>query len=286
MKSMLKTTVLLAALTGLLVVIGSFWGPGGMTIAFILAVIMNFGSYWFSDKIVLAMYHAREVTESEFPNLYRVVRNLTYKASLPMPRVYIVESPMANAFATGRNPEHAAVAVTTGIMQILTPEELEGVLAHELAHVQNRDTLISAVAATIAGVITMIASMAQWAAIFGGLGGRNDDDRSGGIIGFLALVIIAPIAATLIQLAISRSREFVADESGAKMCGKPRALAGALGKLHNAADISAAHGRPADINPSTAHMMIVNPLRGSAIASLFSTHPPTEERIARLNRMI
>ena len=286
MKSMLKTKVLLAALTGLLVAIGSFWGPGGMIIAFIFAVIMNFGSYWFSDKIVLAMYHAREVTESEFPNLYRVVRNLTYKASLPMPRVYIVESPMANAFATGRNPEHAAVAVTTGIMQILTPEELEGVLAHELAHVQNRDTLISAVAATIAGVITMIASMAQWAAIFGGLGGRNDDDRSGGIIGFLVLVIIAPIAATLIQLAISRSREYVADESGAKMSGKPWALANALGKLHNAADISAAHGRPADINPSTAHMMIINPLRGSAIASLFSTHPPTEERIARLNRMI
>ncbi len=286
MKSMLKTTVLLAALTGLLVVIGSFWGPGGMTIAFILAIIMNFGSYWFSDKIVLAMYHAREVTESEFPNLYRIVRNLTYKASLPMPRVYIVESPMANAFATGRNPEHAAVAVTTGIMQILTPEELEGVLAHELAHVQNRDTLISAVAATIAGVITMIASMAQWAAIFGGLGGRNDEDRSGGIIGFLVLVIIAPIAATLIQLAISRSREFVADERGAKMCGKPWALANALGKLHKAADISAAHDQPADINPSTAHMMIVNPLRGSAIMSLFSTHPPTEERIARLNRMI
>ncbi|HEY9206631.1 MAG TPA: zinc metalloprotease HtpX [Candidatus Methanoperedens sp.] len=286
MKSMLKTTVLLAALTGLLVVIGSFWGPGGMMIAFIFAIIMNFGSYWFSDKIVLAMYHAREVTESEFPNLYRVVRNLTYKASLPMLRVYIVESPMANAFATGRNPEHAAVAVTTGIMQILTPEELEGVLAHELAHVQNRDTLISAVAATIAGVITMIASMAQWAAIFGGLGGRNDDDRSGGIIGFLVLVIIAPIAATLIQLAISRSREYVADESGARMSGKPWALANALGKLHNAADISAAHGRPADINPSTAHMMIVNPLRGSTIASLFSTHPPTEERISRLNRMI
>ncbi|NJD77632.1 MAG: zinc metalloprotease HtpX [Candidatus Methanoperedens sp.] len=286
MKSMFKTTVLLAALTGLLVIIGSFWGPGGMAIAFIFAIIMNFGSYWFSDKIVLAMYHAKEVTEAEFPNLYRVVRGLTYKASLPMPKVYIVESPMANAFATGRNPEHAAVAVTTGIMQILTPEELEGVLAHELAHVSNRDTLISATAATIAGVITMIASMAQWAAIFGGFGGRDDNDNSGGIIGFLVLVLIAPIAATIIQLAISRSREFVADESGAKMCGKPRALANALGKLHRSADISAANGRAADINPSTAHMMIVNPLRGSALMSLFSTHPPTEERIARLNRMI
>jgi heat shock protein HtpX len=285
MKSMLKTTVLLAALTGLLVAIGSFWGPGGMAIALIFAIIMNFGSYWFSDKIVLAMYHAREVSEPESPNLYRIVRGLAYKANLPMPKVYIVDSPMANAFATGRNPEHAAVAVTTGIMQILTPEEIEGVLAHELAHVSNRDTLISAVAATIAGVITMIASMAQWAAIFGGFGGRDEDDRSGGIIGFLVLVILAPIAATLIQLAISRSREFVADASGAEISGKPWALANALGKLERSADVSAVHGHPADINPSTAHMMIVNPLRGKSLMSLFSTHPSTEERIARLNRM-
>ncbi len=285
MKSMLKTTVLLAALTGLLIAIGSLWGTGGLIIALILAIIMNFSSYWFSDKIVLGMYHAREVTESEYPNLYRLVRGLVYKANLPMPRVYIVDSQMANAFATGRDPQHAAVAVTSGIMSILTPEELEGVLAHELAHVANRDTLISAVAATIAGVISMIATMAQWAAIFGGLGGRDNEDRGGGIIGFLALVIIAPIAATLIQLAISRSREFVADESGAKMSGKPWALANALGKLHNSADIAAAQGRPADINPSTAHMMIVNPLRGSTITALFSTHPPTEERIARLNKM-
>ncbi len=284
MKSMLKTTVLLAALTGLLVAIGSFWGPGGMAVALILAIIMNFGSYWFSDRIVLAMYHAREVSESESPNLYRIVRGLAYKANLPMPKVYIVDSSMANAFATGRNPEHAAVAVTTGIMQILTPEEIEGVLAHELAHVSNRDTLISAVAATIAGVITMIASMAQWAAIFGGFGGR-DNDRGGGIIGFLALVILAPIAATLIQLAISRSREFAADASGAEISGKPWALANALGKLEHSADISAARGQTADINPSTAHMMIVNPLRGSSLMSLFSTHPSTEERIERLNRV-
>jgi heat shock protein HtpX len=285
MKSMLKTTVLLAALTGLLVAIGSFWGPGGMAIALILAIIMNFGSYWFSDKIVLAMYHAREVSESESPNLYKIVRGLAYKANLPMPKVYIVDSHMANAFATGRNPEHAAVAVTTGIMQILTPEEIEGVLAHELAHVSNRDTLISAVAATIAGVITMIASMAQWAAILGGFGGRSNNDRGGGIIGFLALVILAPIAATLIQLAISRSREFVADASGAEISGKPWALANALGKLEHSADISAARGQSADINPSTAHMMIVNPLRGRSLMSLFSTHPSTEERIERLNRM-
>jgi heat shock protein HtpX len=285
MKSMLKTTVLLAALTGLLVAIGSFWGPGGMTIALIFAIVMNFGSYWFSDKIVLAMYHAKEVSEPESPNLYRLVRGLTYKANLPMPKVYIVDSPMANAFATGRNPEHAAVAVTTGIMRILTPEELEGVLSHELAHVSNRDTLISAVAATIAGVITMIASMAQWVAIFGGFGGRSGNGRNGGIIGFLALVILAPIAATLIQLAISRSREYVADKSGAELSGKPWALANALSKLEHSADILAAHGQPADINPSTAHMMIVNPLRGVSIATLFSTHPSTEERINRLNKM-
>ncbi len=284
MKGMFKTTVLLAALTVLLVAIGSIWGPGGMAIALILAIIMNFGSYWYSDKIVLRMYHAREVSESEYPDLYRLVRGLAYKASLPMPKVYIVDSPMANAFATGRNPEHAAVAVTSGIMNILTPEELEGVLAHELAHVSNRDTLISAVAATIAGVVTMVASMAQWAAIFGGFGGRDDED-SGGIIGFLALAIVAPIAATLIQLAISRSREFIADESGARINGKPWALANALGKLHHAADISAAHRRSPDINPSTAHMMIVNPLRASFISSLFSTHPPTEERIARLRQL-
>ena len=199
MKSMLKTTVLLAVLTGLLVAIGSFWGPGGMTIALILAIIMNFGSYWFSDKIVLAIYHAREVSESESPNLYRIVRGLASKANLPMPKVYMDDSPMANAFATGRNPEHAAVA------------------------------------ATIAGVITMIASMAQWAAIFGGFGGRDENDRSGGIIGFLVLVILAPIAATLIQLAISRSREFVADASGAEISGKPWALANALGKLERSA---------------------------------------------------
>lgn len=285
MKSMLKTTLLLGLLTGLLVIIGSFWGPGGMIIALFLAIIMNFGSYWFSDKIVLSMYHAKEVTISQYPNLFRIVSGLASKANLPMPKVYIMESAMANAFATGRDPKHAAVAVTTGIMQILTPEELEGVLAHELAHVSNRDTLISAVAATIAGVITMIASMAQWAAIFGGLGGRDDDNGSGGIVGFLVLVIVAPLAATLIQLAISRSREFVADASGARICGKPYALASALSKLEYSADVSAAHGRPADINPSTAHMMIVNPLRGSSLMSLFSTHPPTQERIARLNKM-
>lgn len=285
MKSMFKTTILLAALTGLLIAIGSLWGTGGIIIAFIFAVIMNFGSYWFSDKIVLKIYHAKEVTEPEYPNLYRIVRGLVYKASLPMPKVYIVDSPMANAFATGRDPQHAAIAVTSGIMRILTPDELEGVIAHELAHVSNRDTLISAVAATIAGVITMVASMAQWAAIFGGFGGRDDDNGSGGIIGFLALVIVAPIAATIIQLAISRSREFVADETGARMCGRPYSLANALGKLHQTADIMAANGHPADINPSTAHMMIVNPLRASSIMSLFSTHPPTEERIKRLMAM-
>ena len=284
MKNMLKTTVLLAALTGLLVLIGDYFGgTGGMIIAFLFAVILNFGSYWYSDKIVLKMYGAREVTPAESPNLHRIVDGLAMKAKLPKPKVYIVESGMPNAFATGRDPKHAAVAVTTGILNLLSNEEIEGVLAHELAHVMNRDTLISAVTATIAGVITMLATMAQWAAIFGGFGSRDDDN--GGIIGLIAMIILAPLAATLIQLAISRSREYAADEEGAIICRKPWALADALEKL----EYGNSNFKPSisDVQPkeSSAHMFIVNPLKGGMIQSLFSTHPVTNERVKRLRAM-
>jgi heat shock protein HtpX len=284
MKNMLKTTVLLAALTGLLILIGDYFGgPGGMIIAFLFAVILNFGSYWYSDKIVLKMYGAREVTPAESPNLHRIVDGLAMKAQLPKPKVYIVESGMPNAFATGRDPKHAAVAVTTGILNLLSNEEIEGVLAHELAHVMNRDTLISAVTATIAGVITMMATMAQWAAIFGGFGSRDDDN--GGIIGLIAMIILAPLAATLIQLAISRSREYAADEEGAIICRKPWALADALEKL----EYGNSNFKPSisDVQPkeSSAHMFIVNPLKGGMIQSLFSTHPVTNERVKRLRAM-
>ena len=255
-----------------------------MIIAFLFAVILNFGSYWYSDKIVLKMYGAKEVSPADSPNLHRIVDGLAMKAQLPKPKVYIVESGMPNAFATGRDPKHAAVAVTTGLLNLLSYEEIEGVLAHELAHVMNRDTLISAIAATIAGVITMLASMAQWAAIFGGLGGR-DDDGGGGIIGLIAMAIVAPIAATLIQLAISRSREYAADEEGARICRKPWALADALQKL----EYGNSNYKPSisDVQPkeSSAHMFIVNPLKGGTIQSLFRTHPVTEERIKRLRAM-
>lgn len=284
MKNMLKTTVLLAALTGLLVLIGDYFGgPGGMIIAFLFAVILNFGSYWYSDKIVLKMYGAREVSPAESPNLHRIVDGLSMKAKLPKPKVYIVESGMPNAFATGRDPKHAAVAVTTGILNLLSNEEIEGVLAHELAHVMNRDTLISAVTATIAGVITMMATMAQWAAIFGGFGSRDDDN--GGIVGLIVMAIVAPLAATLIQLAISRSREYAADEEGAIICRKPWALADALEKL----EYGNSNFKPSisDVQPkeSSAHMFIVNPLKGGMIQSLFSTHPVTNERVKRLRAM-
>jgi heat shock protein HtpX len=284
MKNMLKTTVLLAALTGLLVLIGDFFGgTGGMIIAFLFAVIINFGSYWYSDKIVLKMYGAKEVTPAESPNLHRIVDGLAMKAGLPKPKVYIVESGMPNAFATGRDPKHAAVAVTTGILNLLSHEEIEGVLAHELAHVMNRDTLISAVAATLAGVVTMLASMAQWAAIFGGFGSRDDDN--GGIIGLIAMAIVAPIAATLIQLAISRSREYTADSEGARICKKPWALADALQKLEYGNSNYKPSISDVQAKESSAHMFIVNPLKGGAIQSLFSTHPVTEERVKRLRAM-
>jgi heat shock protein HtpX len=284
MKNMLKTTVLLATLTGLMVLIGrAIGGPTGMIIAFLFAVIINFGSYWYSDKIVLKMYRAKEVSPAEAPNLHRIVDGLAMRAGIPKPKVYIVESGMPNAFATGRNPQHAAVAATTGILELLSYEEMEGVLAHELAHVKNRDTLISAIAATLAGVVTMLANWAQWVAIFGGFGGRDDDN--GGIIGLIAMAIVAPIAATLIQLAISRSREFAADAEGASISRKPWALADALEKL----DYGNSHYRPrvSDVQAkeSSAHMFIVNPLKGGTIQSLFSTHPVTDERVKRLRAM-
>ncbi|WP_319507440.1 zinc metalloprotease HtpX [uncultured Methanolobus sp.] len=285
MKNMLKTTLLLASLTGLLIVVGRlFGGTSGMIIAFLFAIIMNFSAYWYSDKIILKMYHAQEVTTADNPQLYKIVQNLALRANLPMPKVYIVHTSLPNAFATGRNPQHAAVAATTGILSLLTAEELEGVLAHELAHVKNRDTLISAVAATIAGVITMIATWVQWAAIIGGLGGR-DEEEGGNIVGFVALAIVAPIAATIIQLAISRSREFAADAEGAHISQKPWALANALEKLeYGSANYRERRG-DVQASESTAHMFIVNPVKGSSIMNLFRTHPVTEERVERLRAM-
>jgi len=281
MGNLFKTAVLLAALTSLVVLIGqAIGGQQGMLIAFILAVAMNFGSYWFSDRIVLAMYRAQPIEEAQAPDLYRIVRRLTTRAGIPMPRVYLIPGDTPNAFATGRNPQHAAVAVTEGIMRMLDDEELEGVLAHELSHVKNRDTLTMTIAATMAGVITYLAHMAQWAAIFGG--GRRDDEEGsgGGVFGALLMAILAPIAAMLIQLAISRAREFQADASGAQLAGRPWGLAKALEKLEMASRMA-----PMDATPATAHLFIVNPLRGEGLATLFSTHPPIQERIARLRAM-
>ena len=274
----LKTTFFLAVLSVLFIFIGSaVGGQNGATMALIMAGVMNIGAYWFSDKIVLAMYRARQVTEKEAPELYSVVRELTMRASLPMPKVYIMDNPAPNAFATGRNPEHSAVAVTTGILSLLSRDELAGVVAHELAHIKNRDILISTVAATIAGAISYISHMASWGLMFGG-GRRDSEDRNpfGSVIA-IAVMILAPIAAMLIQMAISRSREYRADESGAAICGNPLSLAGALKKLH-----AGTRRIPMEANPATAHMFIVSPLTGGGMLSLFSTHPPIEERIARL----
>jgi heat shock protein HtpX len=276
----LKTAVLLGLLTGLLVLIGGYvGGQNGMLIAFLFAMGMNFFSYWFSDKIVLRMYRAQEVTPQQAPELHRMVQDLAMKAGLPMPRVYIIPGDTPNAFATGRNEKHAVVAVTEGILRILSREELEGVISHELTHIKNRDILIGSVAATIAGAITMLANMAQWAAIFGGARG-DDDEGGGGMIGMLAMAILAPFAAMLIQMAISRSREYLADDGGARVSGKPWALASALEKLQ-----AASQAIPMNANPSTAHIFTVSPLSGRSFASLFSTHPPIEERIARLRSM-
>ncbi|QXE89047.1 zinc metalloprotease HtpX [Geomonas subterranea] len=273
-----KTAVLLTTLTLIMVALGgAIGGRGGMYFAFFMACAMNLFSYWFSDKIVLRMYGAQEITEAENPAFYGMIRRLAVQGGLPMPRVYIIPSESPNAFATGRNPDHAAVAATEGILRILTPEEMEGVMAHELSHVANRDILISTIAATIAGAISMLANMVQWAAIFGS---RSDDEEGGGW-GGLALAIIAPIAAMLIQLAVSRSREYLADESGARLCGKPLSLANALRKLDQASRALPMY----EARPATAHMFIVNPLSAGMLMKLFSTHPPMEERIARLEQM-
>jgi heat shock protein HtpX len=268
-------------LTALFILVGTaIGGKSGAIYAFVFAALVNFFTYWFSDKIVLRMYGAREVSQSEAPELYGVVAELTSKASLPMPKVYIMENETPNAFATGRNPEHAAVAVTTGILKILSKEELMGVIGHELSHIRNRDILISTIAATIAGAISMLATMARWGAMFGGFRSDNEEGgRGGNILVVLLVSIFASIAAMLIQMAISRSREYMADEGGAHLA-HPHSLAKALGKLE-----VAAQRIPMEANPSTAHMFIVNPLRGGGVLSLFSTHPPIEERIARLEEM-
>jgi heat shock protein HtpX len=270
----------MVGLTVLLVAIGgAFGGRNGMILAFIFAGAMNMFSYWFSDKLVLRMYNAQEATEAEAPMLWGVTHDLALKMNMPMPKVYVIPSDSPNAFATGRNPNHAAVAATEGILRLLTREELEGVMAHELGHVRNRDILIGTVAATIAGAISMLAHMAQWAMIFGG-GRRDDNEGRGGFIGEILMIILAPIAAALIQMAISRSREYQADASGARICGNPMWLANALRKLQ-----AGSQRVPLDANPVTAHMFIVNPLRGGGLVNLFSTHPPLEDRIARLESM-
>jgi heat shock protein HtpX len=274
-----KTALLLGLLTGLIVLCGgALGGRGGMLVALVLAAIMNLGSYWFSDKIVLAMYRAQPVSESEAPRLHSIVERLVARAGLPKPKLYVLPQAAPNAFATGRNPSHAAVAVTSGLLQLMDDEELEGVIAHELSHVRNRDILISSIAATIAGAITMLATMARWAAMFGGVGGRDDrEGGSGGVLGLLFMAILAPIAAVVIQMAVSRSREYAADATGASLAGTPNGLARALEKL------SLASKRiPMDASPATSHMFIVNPLSGRAFLNLFSTHPPIEERIRRL----
>lgn len=278
----LKTGALLAVLTALLVLVGgALGGRGGMVLAFVFALVMNFGAYWFSGDLALRMGGARKIGREEAPWLFDMVGRLARQAGLPMPQVAVIESAAPNAFATGRDPQHAVVAVTSGIVQMLDREELEGVLAHELGHIKNRDILVMSVAATIAGAITMIANMAQWALIFGGFGGNRDgEDHGPGLLGGLLMIILAPIAATIIQLAISRAREFGADATGAYIKGDPEPLARALEKMEYAA-----RHIPMEVNPAAAHLFIVNPLSGASLAGLFSTHPSTAERIARLRAM-
>jgi len=281
MINQLKTVILLGALTALLLWVGQLvGGMSGLTIAFVFAIIMNVGSYWFSDKIVLKMYRAKQINESDNPRLFKIVKEVVEQAKVPMPKVYILPSDNANAFATGRNPKHAAVAATNGILNLLNDDELKGVIAHEVAHVRNRDILISSVAATIAGVISYVAFMARWAAIFGGFGGR---DRNGGgnIVSLLLLAIVTPLIAMIIQLAISRSREYLADATGAKIIQNPDGLASALEKLQN--DVKT---HPMKLgNQATAHLFIANPFSARGVMSLLSTHPPMQERIKRLNSM-
>lgn len=275
----LKTAALMAALAIVLVAIGgALGGRGGMTLALMLAFGINFVTYWYSDRIVLRMYRARRVDEAQAPELYTIVRNLATRAGLPMPALYIIEQDQPNAFATGRNPSHGVVAVTTGLMRLLTREELSGVIAHELSHIKNRDILVGTVAAAIAGAVSYLAHMAQWAMIFGGRVG--DDDEGANPLAAIVMMIVGPLAAMLIQLAISRSREYGADRSGASIAGSPLYLADALRKLN-----LASKRIPMQANPATSHMFIVNPLTGRGLSRLFSTHPPAEERIARLEAM-
>ena len=273
-----KTAFLLTLMTLLLMFIGrAFGGQNGMILALVFATVMNFISYFFSDKMALAMYRAQPVTREELPRAYAIVERLTQKIGIPMPKMYVIPTDSPNAFATGRNPRHASVAVTRGILQLLNDEELEGVLAHELGHVNNRDILISSVAATIAGAITLLANMGKWAMIFGGYGGRDREDRGGGGLAALFMLILAPFAAMLIQLAVSRSREYQADASGAHYTGNPYALASALEKLD-----TYSRRLPMQASPSTAHLFIIQPLLGMNLGSLFSTHPPIAKRIERL----
>lgn len=275
----MKTFILMAALTALLIAIGAILGgKGGMIIALVIAVAMNFGSYWFSDKIVLKMYHAQQLTRESTPQLFRITEDLAMRAGLPMPQLYLIPNPQPNAFATGRDPNHAVVAVTEGLLRLLPENELRGVIAHELAHVRNRDILVGTIAATLAGAVSMIANMATWALMFGG---RGSDDRDGSPLAGILMLILAPIAATLIQLAVSRSREFLADETAAQFTGDPSGLANALRRLH-----TSVQRLPMEANPATAHMFIVSPLSGGGFTKLFSTHPPMEERIARLEQLM
>lgn len=278
-----KTFILMLVLTAILILIGGvIGGRTGMVVALIFAAAMNMGTYWFSDKVVLSMYHAIPVTESQQPELYSIVRNLAVRGNIPMPKVYIVDEDTPNAFATGRNPAHAAVCVTSGIMGLLNSNELSGVIGHELTHVKNRDILISSIAATVAGAISMLAWMAEWGAMFGGFGGNNDEGE-GNIVTLIAMAILAPIVATMIQLAISRQREYAADKGGARLSGNPMYLASALEKLErgNETDPIPANS----MTNATAHLFIINPLRGNSLKALFSTHPSTEDRIERLRKM-
>jgi heat shock protein HtpX len=280
MSSQIKTALLLGLLTALILVVGqAMGGRQGLVIAFFMAMVMNLGSYWFSDKIVLSMYGARELSPADAPGLHAMVEELAHNAGIPKPRVMIVAQEAPNAFATGRNPEHGVVCVTDGIMRLLSPEELRGVLAHEIGHIKNRDILVQSIAAVLGGAVVMMANMLQWGAIFGM--GRGDDEEGGhGLLSGLLMAILAPIAASLIQMAISRSREYLADATGARISGTPLALAGALGKLE-----TYAQRIPMNANPATENMFIVNPFAGMSMASLFSTHPPTEERIRRLREL-
>jgi heat shock protein HtpX len=281
MSSQIKTALLLGLLTALILIVGqAMGGRSGLIFAFFFAVVMNFGSYWFSDKIVLAMYQARELAPADAPGLHDMVAELARNGGIPKPRVMIVPQEAPNAFATGRNPEHGVVAVTEGLLRLLSPEELRGVLAHELGHIKNRDILVQSIAAVLGGAVMMMANMLQWGAIFGGSRSDNEEGGGAGLLGGLLMALLAPIAASLIQMAISRSREFLADATGAELSGAPLALAGALGKLD-----SYARQIPMQASPATENMFIVNPFAGVSMASLFSTHPSTEERIRRLRDM-